>query len=586
MPAQNTPKQCPRCHRYMTLRNGRNGKFWGCTGYPNCRHTEDYKDPAIADGPSIGFFAFNKDIVRELQAKFRAGLKFDGFKPSAYQKAVGDFVTTGSGNGLVDAVAGSGKSTTLLWLMWLIKGHPEIVTLHSHGFACLRKVFPALTPDNIDEYKKDGIAKELLPDLEVGANMVIDSAGKLCDIVHSDQAIDNKYARSILVNLASLVQNTLTDPDDMEAVRELIDRFGVEMNGCEEVVLEKLPELIRICAERTTVIDFDDMIWLPVYLNLPIIKYDWVFCDEAQDLNKVQIELVLRTVKKGGRIVCVGDPKQSIYGFRGADLEAIPNIINATNATQLPLSITYRCPLSHVRLAQNLVPHLEASPNAIEGEIRYAMPQHKAIAEMQSGNMVLCRLNAPLVKVAYALIRSGKKAIIRGRDIGKGLIQLVDKMKAANIPELCQKLEEYRRRELDKLFAKGARETAITSLNDRIDTLIELTDGIYDLSQLRNRIETIFTDKVEGVVCSSVHRAKGLEADSVYVLNPELMPFPKAKRVWEKQQELNCAYVAVTRSKRLLTFVDGYPGWMAGAVAQTITEELTEKQLMQEDMLK
>lgn len=551
----NTQKTCKHCCRKMTLRNGRNGPFWGCTGYPSCKYTENVV--TNDGGPSIGFFAFNKDIVRELRSKVQRGLNFDHFIPSKYQSALGDFVKTGKGNGLVDAVAGSGKSTSLLWLMHLIQGNPDINTLHSHGFACLKQAISGLSSDNIDEWKKDGIAQELLPDDE-------------------DHQVDNTYARSILVRMAAMIQNTLTDPDDLDAVNGLIERFGIETNGCEETVLELLPKMIQLCAERTTVIDFEDMIWLPVYLNLPIIQYDWVFCDEAQDLNKVQIELVLRTVKKTGRIICVGDPYQSIYGFRGADLEAIPNIIKATEATTLPLSITYRCPLSHVRLAQQLVPHLEASPTAQEGEIRHNMPQHKAIAEMVSGDMVLCRLNAPLVKVCYALIRSGKKAVMRGRDIGKGLIQLVDKMKAANIPELVQKLEEYRRRELEKLYKKNAREASITALNDRVDTLVELTDGIYNLSELRNRIDTIFSDKEEGVICSSVHRAKGLEADSVYILNPELMPFPKATRPWEIQQESNILYVACTRSKRLLTFVDGYPNLAVNDVEKEVSELMGE----------
>lgn len=537
-------KVCPRCGKNLSLRNGSRGSFWGCTGYPKCRHTENYV--SNPDGPTIGFFAFNKEIVRELRSKLAAGTNFKNFKPSLYQQAAGDFIKNGIGNALIDAVAGSGKSTTLLWLMSLLNGSPEINTLHSHGFAALRKAMPWLNSGDsvIDEWKKDGIAKELLPDDET-------------------VGIDNKYARSILIQLTALIQNTLTDCNDANAVSDLIDRFGIDMNGSTDKVLSNLPRMIQLCAERTKVVDYEDMIWLPVYLNLPIQQYDFVFCDEAQDLNAVQIELVLRTVKKTGRIICVGDPYQSIYGFRGADLDAIPNIIKATNATVLPLSITYRCPVSHVALAKNLVSHLETGPNALDGEIRYNMPMHKAITEMrpQAGDMVLCRLNAPLVKVCYALIRSGKKAVIRGRDIGKGLLTLVDKMKAANIPELSRKLEDYRHNELAKLYAKNARESTIASLNDRINTLQELTDGIYDLSELRLRISNIFNDKGDnvGVICSSVHRAKGLEADSIYILNPELLPFPKATRQWEIQQEMNILYVALTRSKRLLTFVDGYP---------------------------
>lgn len=547
-------KVCKRCGRNMILRTGSRGKFWGCGGYPSCKYTENYQ----ADGElRIAFFAFNKSIVNELKAKVARGLNFTGFKPSAYQQSIADFVLKGKGNAFVGAVAGSGKSTTALWQLSLLGGTPNISTLHSHGFQCLLKNFPQ--EPIVDEFKKDGIAKELLPDDE-------------------DNGIDNKYARSILVNLTSLVQNTLTDEDDVSAIYELIEHFGVETNGCEEQVLELLPEMVKRCADRVSVIDFDDMIWMPVRLNLPITQYDWVFIDESQDLNMCQIEMLRRTLAKNGRIIGVGDENQSIYGFRGADAEAVSKFIEIFDAITLPLSITYRCPASHVRLLQMIVPTIEAAPNAPEGELIYDMPLYKATAEMKSGDMVLCRVNAPLVKVCYSLIRSGKKAVIRGRDIGKGLISLVDKMRAASIVELVQKLEDYRRRELDKLFAKGARESSIMALNDRIDTLEALTDNCRDLTELRARIETIFSDKEEGTVCSSIHKAKGLEADNVYIIEPQLMPFPKATKAWEIDQEWHCAYVGGSRARRKMVWVDGKPSWLDKGVEQQVRELLGEEE--------
>ena len=72
------------------------------------------------------------------------------------------------------------------------------------------------------------------------------------------------------------------------------------------------------------VIDFDDMIWLPVALNLPIpMTFDFLIVDEYQDSNITQQELALRFCPSG-RMVIVGDRYQSIYQFRGADTMAIP----------------------------------------------------------------------------------------------------------------------------------------------------------------------------------------------------------------------------------------------------------------------
>jgi superfamily I DNA/RNA helicase len=76
--------------------------------------------------------------------------------------------------------------------------------------------------------------------------------------------------------------------------------------------------------------------------------------DEAQDLNRAQLELVLRAVAPGGRTLAVGDAGQAIYQWSGADARSMANITARTGACQLPLSICYRCPASHVALAATI----------------------------------------------------------------------------------------------------------------------------------------------------------------------------------------------------------------------------------------
>ena len=112
------------------------------------------------------------------------------------------------------------------------------------------------------------------------------------------------------------------------------------------------------------------MIWFPFVYRLNVGKFDVVFVDEAQDLNQAQIAMVLSANKMDGRIIAVGDPAQSIYQFRGADSEAIPNFINKLGAKTLPLSVTYRCPKRVVSLAQEIVPDIMASPGAKDGTVR------------------------------------------------------------------------------------------------------------------------------------------------------------------------------------------------------------------------
>jgi DNA helicase II / ATP-dependent DNA helicase PcrA len=162
------------------------------------------------------------------------------------------------------------------------------------------------------------------------------------------------------------------------------------------------------------------------------------------------------------------------------------------------------------------------------------------------------------VAMCYALIREHRKATVIGRDIGTGLLKLVDKQKAKSMPDLMEKLQVYLERETSKLTAAG-KDAVAASLEDRVECIIALSDGVNDLSVLRDNIESIFSDEVKGIALSSVHRGKGLEADNVYILRPDLMPFPRAKQPWEIQQERNIQYVAYTRSKKLLAFIHGAP---------------------------
>src|SRR5262249_55889188 len=64
------------------------------------------------------------------------------------------------------------------------------------------------------------------------------------------------------------------------------------------------------------------------------------------------------------------------------------------------------------------------------------------------------------------------------------------------------------------------------------------------------------------LIFSTVHKAKGLEFDTVYILKSELMPHPAAKRGWQLDQEYNIIYVALTRAKQRLYFLDGAIAWL------------------------
>jgi DNA helicase-2/ATP-dependent DNA helicase PcrA len=513
---------CPECGQPMAKRSGKYGDFLGCTNYPKCKITKP--------------------------VNWQPAKKYN-FIPSAEQTTILEFVKIGKGHGVVEALAGTGKTTTIVESLRHTRGkvlfcafnkhiqrelearapqHVSVYTLHALGFRALKRAFPQV---NVDDGKMKGIAKELIED-------------------------DNLwYARSILCQVVSLVKATLADATNPAEIEEIVERYGIDMNGAAETVLPLVPQALRICALRTSTIDFDDMVWMPLILGLPLEKYDWVFVDEAQDLNASQVQMVLQSVNPTGRILAVGDRFQSIYGFRGADVNAIPRIIEELQAKTLPLNMTRRCPKSVVEQAQRLVPEIYAKEDAPEGIVTRST-EATMRQQVKDGDLVLCRINAPLVRAAYAVIKRGQKAIIRGRDIGRGLLALIDKLAPNGIVDLAAKLTDYRYKEIARLTAAN-KKYAIDTVNDKCDTLEALMEGMGDLSELKAKIKVIFDDDTKtGVIFSSIHRAKGDESYRVWIMHPELLPHPRAVQDWQIQQEKNLEYVAITRSKNELIWVD------------------------------
>ncbi len=94
------------------------------------------------------------------------------------------------------------------------------------------------------------------------------------------------------------------------------------------------------------------------------------------------------------------------------------------------------------------------------------------------------------------------------------------------------------------------------AMTDKKDCLVVLSEGCDTYDAVKLKIDSIFTDDEYGVVFSTVHKAKGLEAETVFILEPGLLGNTKRCRTDEQaQQEKNLEYVAITRAMRELIFV-------------------------------
>lgn len=496
------------------------------------------------------------------------------YELSNYQLAIIDFIKNGNGNLVVEACAGAGKTYTLIKCVEEIPGDKRILlssfnrdianvlkkktkdmpnvnasTLHSLGLQMLQRNFPN-EELALDEFKYKSYLNRNIKSL---------SSINTYELKKRDFA---RYMSNIedFVNFGRCyLCETIKDLEFIE------DRYDIDTIADEkEVALD----ILEYGKHDLSQIDYTDMIWLPnVLFCKPIgMQYDWIFVDEAQDLSVCQREIILKCRKINTRMCLVGDSEQSLYAFSSADPESFKMLKQLPNTTSLPLSISYRCANKIVDFASKIVPTIEPNNDGREGEVKYNVQ----LDEIKDGDMVLCRNNAPLMQVYVDFIKQGKKCFIRGKDIGLNLKNMV---KRTGIDVLNKNLQEdgVFIRLYDALFDiindiigkynvtyHDAVESAIVSNRlDMIKALEILSDDINTVDELIEKINTIFSDKKKGgISLSTIHKAKGLEADNVYIACRELMPSSRAKKDWEIRQEYNLMYVAYTRAKNILGFID------------------------------
>lgn len=201
---------------------------------------------------------------------------------------------------------------------------------------------------------------------------------------------------------------------------------------------------------------------------------------------------------------------------------------------------------------------IQSHPDAPEGEVR-TLPSYLP-STFTLGSIVLCRNTAPLVSFAYSLLSRDIPCRILGRDIGARLIAVVKKMYAANLEDFRSRLSVWREREISVLESQGR---SPESIEDQYSCLVffceSLDENSRSIASLIAKIELMFTDDNGGnesrVTLSTIHKAKGSEFNTVFLLDKNLIPSRYAKLPWQQVQEKNLLYVAITRAMEKLYYI-------------------------------
>lgn len=516
---------------------------------------------------------------------------------------------------LISAVAGSGKTTTLKEIIRLVlakgcsvayvmfnKAPVEemrakcqasgitsssltIDTAHAFGMKALRARFGHKL--RIDKDKCRSLYRELFH--ERGAYLLEKTVLKLVD-----------HAKNLGLGAGDPegeglhLQNALWDVVNHHGLET--EDESIDMGQC----IKRTLGVLYKSNQDTSSVDFSDMIYLPVLHNIRLEQFDYVLVDECQDTNATKRALYRLMLKPGGSLIAVGDRHQAIYGFTGADSNALDLFIEHFGCIEYPLDICYRCAPHIVKYAQKWVKTIlprestvdldEQSEPPIERKVRrieyksfvdqlYSEIYGTAVGikehiphdqwNLGPGDAFLCRNNAPNVRMCFVLLRRSIGCRIEGRDIGIQLVKIVESLEADTLLTMQKRLDDYCQHEVAKALRKED-DYAAEIVRDKCEAIsLFIEDGIKrgdTPQQIVYKIRDLFTDATDTktpkdlVVLSSVHKAKGREWPRVFLLDrDQYMPSKYARQPWALAQETNLIYVAVTRAMNDLIEITNMP---------------------------
>jgi DNA helicase-2/ATP-dependent DNA helicase PcrA len=482
------------------------------------------------------------------------------FTPSKYQSAFFDLLSNGKESIFVEAVAGSGKTTTI------VNGVELVPTMSRTIFLAYNKAIAVELEKRIGTLARvctfhafglEVIRNHLTMAMGRGPRLVI-ADKKTIHLLEQEFNLNDPQQKKRFLKLipsvmkvVSLLKSTLLPASEWGTIAE---EYGIYIPS--EVPESEFGRIVgRVLSrglEMDYKLDFDDMIYWPIMKGMHVMPYDNIFVDEVQDVNLAQIKLIEMIAAGGGRVIGVGDPAQAIYGFRGADKSAVDNFVNRFKCERLPLSVCYRCPKLVIQAAQQFVPQIEWSETAEDGIVRVTTEEDFVPGP---GDFVLCRVNAPLFTTAFDLMDKGIPFHLTSLDILPQLTAIVN--------DCCLDSESTTMLRA-KLVEKMTHKKVSNALAEVVDVIISLAPRFTTVGELLGFFSQVLRAKNDpgAVILSTVHRSKGLEANRVWIIQPQLMPHPNAKSDSESIQENNLIYVAMTRARKELISVGPAP-WRA-----------------------
>lgn len=517
------------------------------------------------------------------------------FELSTYQQDILDFFINHSGDNMyINALAGVGKSSTAC----MLTEHTTTSDVYIAFNKSIAEEFKTkIKNPKTKVYTIHGLSY-LIMNNNTEKDIEIDNL-KFYKIIDEKVSKYYKYkkfeykvfVKDNFVQLYNLCRLTYINLNDDREILDLVGDYNlfVDNGACKN---ETIPDNSQICEwirfmneqdfnvfEKENKIDFTDMLYITLNKlsskewEVPyFLRFTNVYLDEAQDFSNIQLYLFKYIKRSNGRYIFILDKNQAIYGFAASNCNAYQVIKKLfAPVTEFDLPINYRCPESHLSLVRNRfdIP-IQARPNAPQGEI-FTINKQDISKYVKGGDFVISRKNKWLTEVILDLVKHGIPIYMEDKEMVKDICKTIEKSKAFNIDVLYSNLQEKKKSfdnsikkvKKDNNIPDGEKESIVSNTNGFIDNINFINDilksykGDKDissfLSYIKKLLNTTFSDKC--VRLSSIHKAKGLEGENVFILNEAKVCFDSRNSFDLNQQEKNLAYISLTRAKNNLYLV-------------------------------
>lgn len=495
------------------------------------------------------------------------------FEPTQEQIDFKQELLNGTESILLSAVAGSGKTSTMVWAAQDLPPHMSTLAcaFNSKIAKELGEKMPAhVTCKTLNALGHKSLFKGLGGKVKLNSYKIGSIVSDLCK-----QYSELKDHWHVLTELASKAKaEGMLPPNHMgakglvpltkENLEALAAKHNIDAGSDLFSYVEEILTTSFLQAIQEKIVDFDDQLYLPALIGFPMEKFDIIFIDEAQDLSAIQHRLLSKMSRPTTRFIIIGDPNQAIYGFRGAEANSLSTLAETYSAKELPLTVNFRCGTNIIKHAQEIIPRIQAMPGAIPGQVIATDTWAFTIFEGHPDSAVLCRNVFPLVKLGFACIRKNIGVHFIGRDMGKNLQRIVKKFPVLRSPEaLILHIQQWRDAEVSRA---GDKLEVAAAAEDNADTLMCIVENTQPRTsaELIASIAQLFEAEHGNVQLSTIHRAKGLEWTTVFHLDSWRVPAKFAKLAadkdtacqWMLEQEHNLSYIARTRAKHSLIYIN------------------------------